>query len=274
MEKAQRVRKVIIELPKFKIPEIKDVTEQDYDLIRLSIINSIKGEQVAKSERSRQNFVEDVYLKPAKTAGILSYEDLSKSEKCDFEGDFVGGVHFGLEVKGGEGNSVTLLERPRDAKIFVVWSHLDVMSNTPADNMRGVLARIVKQMINIDEKRQKVDLLVFYDEWYRTGVKAFTEGLTLPDVVIFPEEIPTKRRVHPRLPDASDNVFLRSLMKIVGNVDLDSSDAKRHLWYCDIHLAREGRQWRRRMKIYNGLDPNVTLTEQEYTSSICRPAGS
>src|SRR5438128_8547979 len=177
MAKAQRVRQVIERLPNFKIPEISDVSQDDYELIKLAIINSIKGEQVAREERSRQEFVEEVFLKPAKKSGLLDYEDTSRDSKCDFEGRFQEGTRFGLEVKGGEGNSVTLLERPIHASTFAVWSHLDVMSNTPAENMRGVLGRIVKQMINVDEKRQKVDFLVFYDRWYQTGIKVFKNGV-------------------------------------------------------------------------------------------------
>ena len=167
MEKAKKLREVILNLHRYKIPELKDVSRKEYDLIRLAVINSIKGEIVAKEEKTRQSFVENVFLKPAKTQGFIKdYQDTSGTGKCDFEGDFVQGDKFGLEVKGGEGNSVTLLSRPEKADIFTVWSHLDVMSNTPSENMRAVLGRVVKQMVNKDEKRQKVDFLIFYDEWY------------------------------------------------------------------------------------------------------------
>ncbi len=270
MEKAARVRKVIEGLPNFKIPEIGDVSPSDYELIKLAIINSIKGEQVAKEEKTRQDFVEQVFLKPAKDAQLLDYQDTSKTSKCDFEGHLQDGTLFGLEVKGGEGNSLTQLQRPRHAQTFAVWSHLDVMSNTPGENMQKVLARIVKQMINEDEKRQKVDFLMFYDEWYRTGVKVFRTGNPLPDVFIFPEATPTKQNTHPSLPQA-DNILLNAIMKVVGNIELSSSSAKRHLWWCDIRLLQEGTRWMRRMKVFNEFDRNVTLTKQEYTSAVCKP---
>jgi hypothetical protein len=275
MAKIERVRKVIVDLPKYGIQEINDVSTDDYELIKLAIINSIKGEQIALEERTRQKFVVDVYLEPAKLKGILDYQDLSQTGKCDFVGEFISTdrrAHFGLEVKGGEGNSVTLLERPRDADVFIVWSHLDVMSNTPAENMRAVLARVVKQMINVDEKRQKVDFLVFYDEWYKTGVKSFRHGKSLPDVFVFPESIPTERNRHPKLPAAVErNPFVTSIFKVVAQNDIDS-EARKHIWFCDIGVEQDARKWWRRMKTFNAFDPNITFTEQEYTKAACKPA--
>ena len=275
--KVERVRKVIMDLPSYNIPEISDITKEEYELIRLSVINSIKGEQIAFEEKSRQDFVERVYLTPAKEKGILEYKDQSATTKCDFIGSFLatGGKpphHFGLEVKGGEGNSVTLIQRPIDANTFIVWSHLDVMSNTPSQNMRAVLGRIVKQMVNRDEKRQKVDFLVFYDEWYENGVKVFKHGEPLPDVFVFPELIPTKSNPHPKLPDPirGDHPFLSSLMTIVGSRSLDE-ETKKHIWYCDIHLEREGTRWMRKMKVFNAYDAKITLTTQEYTRTSCVP---
>jgi hypothetical protein len=273
MAKVDRVRKVIVDLPKYGIPEINDVSADDYKLIKLSIINSIKGEQIAHEERSRQDFVVDVYLEPARKQKMLQYEDLSQTGKCDFVGTLFSdsrGKRFGLEVKGGEGNSVTLLDRPRDAETFVVWSHLDVMSNTPAENMRAVLGRVVKQMINADEKRQKVDFLVFYDEWYRNGVKTFREGKSVPDVFVFPSSIPTKTQPHPTLPSIEGDLFLTTLFKVVGGIGLDA-EAKRHIWYCDVRIEESGGKWFRKMKTYNAFAPRVTFTEQEHTTATCKP---
>jgi hypothetical protein len=272
MEIAKKVRDVLVNLHKLNIPELANITEQDYDLVRLAAINSIKGQIVAKEERTRQAFVESVFLKPAKERKILSYKDTSLTGKCDFEGNFVKGHHFGLEVKGGEGNSVTLLERPANAEIFVVWSHLDVMSNSPAKNMNAVLARVVKQMINKDEKRQKVDFLIFYDEWYRSGVKVFKSGPPLPDVFVFPVSIPTRENTHPSLPSISSNIFLNSLFDVVGNVQHQSDVAKKHIWLCDIELFEQKGSWKRKMKIYNSFDNHILFNDHEFTTATCKPA--
>lgn len=272
MEKAKKLREVILNLHRYKIPELKDVSRKEYDLIRLAVINSIKGEIVAKEEKTRQSFVENVFLKPAKTQGFIKdYQDTSGTGKCDFEGDFVQGDKFGLEVKGGEGNSVTLLSRPEKADIFTVWSHLDVMSNTPSENMRAVLGRVVKQMVNKDEKRQKVDFLIFYDEWYQNGVKYFSKGLPLPDVFIFPISMPTKSNQHPTLPKVENNTFVKSLMKVVGKREMSDPLVRRHLWYCDIKLEERAKSWFRKMKVFNDFAPNINFTRQEYTFATCKP---
>lgn len=273
MAKVTRVRDVINSLPKYNIEEIKDVSSEDYKLIKLAVINSIKGEQIALEERSRQQFVKNVYLDPAKKRGILDYEDLSGTSKCDFVGRFLsdrGSDRFGLEVKGGEGNSVTLLDRPTDARTFIVWSHLDVMSNTPAENMRAVLGRLVKQMINSDEKRQKIDFLVFYDNWYTNGVKTFRHGKPLPDVFVFPKEIPTKTVRHPKLRDIRNDQFLSSLFTVVGGIDLNA-EAMRHIWYCDIELEESSNKWSRKICARNAYDATATFSDREYTKTRCKP---
>lgn len=273
VEKVKKLRAVILKLHQYKIPDLESISEREYELIRLAVINSIKGEIVAKEEKTRQGFVKEVYLNPARAQGFLKeYEDTSGKGKCDFEGEFEQGEHFGLEVKGGEGNSVTLLSRPEKADIFVVWSHLDVMSNTPAENMRAVLGRIVKQIINIDEKRQKVDLLVFYDKWYRNGIKFFSKGVALPDVFVFPVAAPDKNNTHPALPRIDNNIFLKSLMRIVGNRDLDDSLVRRHIWYCDIELEQRSKGWVRKMRVFNDFNSKITFTKQEFTIASCKPA--
>lgn len=273
VEKAKKLREVILNLHKYKIPELQDVSEREQDLIRLAVVNSIKGEIVAKEERTRQSFVENVFLKPAKTKGFIrSYEDTSRIGKCDFEGDFADGERFGLEVKGGEGNSVTLLSRPEKADIFAVWSHLDVMSNTPSQNMRAVLGRVVKQMVNKDEKRQKVDFLVFYDKWYQNGVKYFPKGIPLPDVFVFPESIPTKDNPTPSLPEIENNPFVKSLMKVVGNREMNDPLVKRHLWYCTIQLEERSKSWFRKMRVFNGFARDITFTRQAITIAPCKPS--
>ena len=267
-EKSKRVRKVIQHLVDYDIEEIADVTPEEYNIIKLAVVNSIKGEVIASEETSRQAFVENVFLKPAKRAGILSYQDLSSTEKCDFQGKFISGLIFGLEVKGGEGNSVTLLYRPPESDIFAVWSHLDVMSNTPYENMRSVLGRVVKQMVNRDDRRQHVNYLIFYDRWYRTGIKKFSEGEALPDVFVFPEKIPTKTNPNPPLPNIKEDMFLKSLYRFVGNHnDLNDLEVRRHIWNCEIKILQINGKWNRQLKVTNELYPELYFFKSGTTTT-------
>lgn len=57
-------------------------------------------------------------------------------------------------------------------------------------------------MVNKDEKRHKVDYLVFYDLWYRDGTKIFRNGQSLPDVFVFPTSMATITNTHHKLPVA------------------------------------------------------------------------
>ena len=274
MEKLSRVRKVITNLKQHKILELDDISEDEFELLKLSVVNSIKGEMVANEERSRQNFVEEKFLKPAKQAKVITeYKDWSGENKCDFEGTFGNGKKFGLEVKGGEGNSVTLLSRPEEADIFVVWSHLDVMSNTPAENMRAVLGRLVKQLVNKDEKQQKIDFLVFYDQWYISGIKKFKKGPAIPDVFVFPSAIPTQANPHPSAPkDFDKNPFLTALMATIGGKSVSTDDILHHCWYCDIAIEMRKGAWYRTLKVTNCFDPNIFLVKSGSTSAKCKPA--
>ena len=147
------------------------------------------------------------------------------------------------------------------------------MSNTPATNMRGVLGRLVKQMINVDERRQKVDFLVFYDEWYRSGVKIFSSGVALPDVFVFPVAIPTKNNPHPRLPNIRANPFVKSLMQIIGKGEnLNDPMVKRHIWYCDIEILQQDKTWVRKMRVFNDFDNEITFAKRKYTRALCKPS--
>lgn len=272
MDKVSRVRETILDITRFGIDPIRDVSQEDYELIRLAVINSIKGTAIALEESSRQKWVESVFLKPAKERGILSYEDKSGEGKCDFIGIMNDSGKFGLEVKGGEGNSVTLLHRPEGSDSFIVWSHLDVMSNTPAENMNAVLGRVVKQMINRDEKMQKVDYLVFYDEWYTNGVKRFIDNSILPDVVVFPSAIPTIAEPEPTCPNLGQSHFLKCLYDTISpGVGLDSPFVKRHIWQCYISLAGKGSSWSRLMTTRNWAYPDITLARSRTTKASVKP---
>lgn len=260
IEKRNRVLKLINNLTNYEIEEISDISTDEYNLIKLAVINSIKGKIIASEAKSRQKFVEDVFLDKAKKYQFLDYEDISGREKCDFQGTFKDGIKFGLEVKGGEGNSLTILNRPSDCDIFIVWSHLDVMSNTPYENMRSVLGRIVKQMINRDERKQHVNFLVFYDKWYLTGLKTFKIGHVLPDVFVFPESIPTLENLKPEILDFNDNIFIKSFYSIFdNNYDLNSSEVLSHIWKVSISILQIGGKWKRRLEVKNAFYPDVNF---------------
>jgi hypothetical protein len=63
-------------------------------------------------------------------------------------------VAAALDVKGGEGNSITITERPPWAQEFVMWCHLDgSIINQPS---QGVHSIIVNRLANDLMRRGKV----------------------------------------------------------------------------------------------------------------------
>jgi hypothetical protein len=271
MEKVAKVRQAILNLIDYDLDDLRDVSKEDYELIRLSVINSIKGEAIAYEEKSRQTFVEEEFLKPAAAAGLITYSDTSRKGKCDFKGHINGEHCFGLEVKGGEGNSVTLLSRPPEADFLVVWSHLDVMSNTPGKNMRSVLGRVVKLMVNRDEKREHVDCIVFYDKWYKMGIKKFKTGKSLPDVFLLPSRTPTKADPCPPVHDPISTPFLSILYRTIGGKDVTDSEVKTHIWLCEIKIVENNGVWYRELAVRNFFEPSVTLTTGKSTKAKIKP---
>lgn len=70
--------------------------------------------------------------------------------------------HFAaLEVKGGEGNSINISERPLWAREFGVWCHLDgAIVNQPAHGAHSIINRLTNELVR---RRKLVDVLFFKD---------------------------------------------------------------------------------------------------------------
>jgi len=103
-----------------------------------------------------------------------------------------------IEVKGGEGNSINISERPLWADEFAVWCHLDgAIVNQPAHGAHAIVGRLTNEMVN---RRKQVDVLFIKDLLCGTSTRPCPKypgkeadmGLrTAPDVFLFPQRIPT-----------------------------------------------------------------------------------
>lgn len=66
-----------------------------------------------------------------------------------------------IEVKGGEGNSINISERPLWAKEFCVWSHLDgAIVNQPGHGAHSIINRLTNELVR---RHKLVDALFFKD---------------------------------------------------------------------------------------------------------------
>jgi len=169
-------------------------------LVFRSAIESIRGSFIASSTPGREGLVKDVLENLLQRQQIAGYAQTSGKNRFDFEIAIEQAPDYfaALEVKGGEGNSINISDRPIWAKEFGVWSHLDgAIVNQPDHGARAVVSRLTNEMI----KRNKlVDVLFFKDILCGTRARPCpkyigneeTIGLhACPDIFLFPQRTPT-----------------------------------------------------------------------------------
>lgn len=66
-----------------------------------------------------------------------------------------------IEVKGGEGNSLNIPNRPEDVAEFVVWCHLDgSLNHRPGRGVQQIVGRIVADIV---KSPKRIDALIIRD---------------------------------------------------------------------------------------------------------------
>ncbi len=115
------------------------------------------------------------------------------STRTDFEVLIQSGYYAGIEVKGGEGNSINISDRPLWANEFCLWCHLDgAIVNQPEHGAHSIINRITNEMCR---REKSVDVLFFKDLLCGTRTRPCPKypgneeriGLnTAPDVFLFP----------------------------------------------------------------------------------------
>jgi len=111
-------------------------------LVFRSAIESIRGTFIASSTTGREGLVRDVLENLLQRNCIADYAQSGSRARHDFtvsierDPDYFGA----LEVKGGEGNSINISERPLWAREFGVWCHLDgAIVNQPAHGAHSII---------------------------------------------------------------------------------------------------------------------------------------
>jgi hypothetical protein len=104
-------------------------------LVFRSAVESIRGTFIASSTTGREGLVGDVLENLLQRGRIPDYAQSSGRARYDFTVSLERDPDYfaALEVKGGEGNSINISERPLWAREFGVWCHLDgAIVNQPA----------------------------------------------------------------------------------------------------------------------------------------------
>ncbi len=211
-------------------------------LVFRSAIESIRGTFIAASTANREAMVQAVLDTLMQQSRIAEYRQSSRSNRYDFticierEPDYFAA----LEVKGGEGNSINISERPLWAKEFAVWSHLDgAIVNQPSHSVHAIINRLINEMT----KRHKlVDVIFFKDKVCGSlarpcpkypGYEQTIGQETAPDIFLFPERIPTVTDPEPPV-HTLHTLKLPTLLLDLFQVPYE--EQYRHIWEIRVNI--------------------------------------
>jgi hypothetical protein len=132
-------------------------------LVFRSAIESIRGTFIASSTASREGLVSGILDSLLQQHWISDYSQSSNIGRYDFtvaierDPDYFAAI----EVKGGEGNSINISERPLWAREFGIWCHLDgAIVNQPANGSHSIINRVTNELV----RRQKLVDVVFFKD--------------------------------------------------------------------------------------------------------------
>ena len=213
-------------------------------LVFRSAIESIRGTFIASSTTRREGLIRDLLENLIQRAAIANFEQLTNSRRYDFTIAFNGHpqAFAALEVKGGEGNSVNLSERPIWAREFAVWCHLDgAIVNQPSKGAHSIVSRLTSELVR---RHKLVDVLFFKDILCGTRARPCPKypgeedsiGLrAAPDIFLFPSAIPTTDNPAPDV-HSLDSLTLPRLFLDLFDVPRDQQ--YKHVWEVHVTLRR------------------------------------
>lgn len=221
-----------------------DIEPADYHegLVFRSAIESIRGRFIASSTPAREQLVGRVLEVLKQSLAVVEYRRSGIRERYDFEVMVTRDPDYFavIEVKGGEGNSVNISERPLSAREFTIWCHLDgAVSNQPAHGAHAIVNRLTNDLMR---RNKQVDALFFKDILCGTRARpcpkypgSETEiGLgSAPDVFLFPVQRPT--RLNPR-PPVHSLASLRLPSAILKAFGISEDRFYEHVWEVHVEL--------------------------------------
>jgi hypothetical protein len=215
-------------------------TDYQRGLVFRSAIESIRGTFIASSTAGREGIVKDVLENLLQRSRIADYKPSTTRGRYDFTvGLQRNPDHFAaIEVKGGEGNSINISERPLWAKEFAVWCHLDgAIVNQPAHGAHSIVNRLTNELVR---RRKLVDVLFFKDVLCGTRTRPCPKypgreeriGLqTAPDVFLFPQRIPLLDDPEPPVHTLDTLALPRRILQLF---DVEKRKQKEHIW--EVHV--------------------------------------
>jgi hypothetical protein len=212
-------------------------------LVFRSAIESIRGSFIASSTAGRQGMVKSVLEGLLQQSYIADYEQTSSRYRHDFAIGIERNPDYfaALEVKGGEGNSINISERPMWAREFAVWCHLDgAVVNQPAHGAHAIINRLNNELF---KRRKLVDTLFIKDILCGTrarpcpkyiGRETDTGFHTAPDVFLFPQRAPSLDEPEPPVHTLQS---VRLPAQILRFFDVGEDDLSKHIWEIRMRLV-------------------------------------
>jgi hypothetical protein len=239
---------------------LHDIQPADYKsgLVFRSAIESIRGTFIASSTTGREGLVGDVLENLKQRNRIVEYEQLGSRERHDFTISITRDPDFfaALEVKGGEGNSINISERPLWAREFHVWSHLDgAIVNQPAHGAHAIINRLTNELVR---RHKQVDALFFKDILCGTRTRPCPKypgredkiGLeAAPDVFLFPKSIPSKDNPEPPVHKLDELKLPKMIMELFG---VKPNEQQEHVWEVHVKIVeRPNGMLRKRVQVWH-----------------------
>ncbi len=232
-------------------------------LVFRSAIESIRGAFIASSRPSREALVNDILENLVQRHSIQEFKHTGGSQRYDFEIALQTNIFAAIEVKGGEGNSINVSERPLWAKEFGIWSHLDgAIVNQPAHGAHAVVNRITNELVR---RGKLVDVAFFKDILCGTrtrpcpkypGREEKTGLQTAPDVFLFPQRRPIFSPGKPKFHDPTPPIHTLDTLKLPSLIldlfGVQELERNKHVWQIQVEVEglEDGRQ-RRITKIFH-----------------------
>lgn len=160
----ERLKEVLTDLPRYA-PELLDEHNLDpttYPLLFRTAVESIRG-SFSASTRAKEQFTEKVLDHLVQEGQIKCWDFVGSERRQDYRVEMEDDYVVSIEAKGcGDGNNMTIWDRPAWADEFVIWSQCpDSLKHNPG---RGVWSALSTRIIpDIIARQTVVDMFMFFD---------------------------------------------------------------------------------------------------------------
>lgn len=244
------------------------IDQDAYDVLMPSAVASLTGLHRATQQKPREAFVRDILAELAQRGAVLAFEDNTQaSGRYDFSLLTRNRRTVVLDVKGGDGNSITISSRPHHCHEFGVWCHLTgSLTVPPGEQARAIVSRMLKVMLNREEDSKRYDFLIVWDALCGSSARPcpMAGPGVLPCVILFPQVQPTKTSPMPPLHDLATTELPALLFDHLG---LDANRRQEHVWQCQVELAQRGLEWQRTVRFIRIKDGSSQMLRPE----ACNP---